>query len=45
MNTTKYKRILLKMGGEALAGEGGFGINPKLAVELAERIVALGAQA
>ncbi|MEM7539862.1 MAG: UMP kinase [Chloroflexota bacterium] len=41
MNTTKYKRILLKMGGEALAGEGGFGINPKLAEELAERILAV----
>ena len=28
MAELKYRRILLKLGGEALAGEGGFGINP-----------------
>jgi uridylate kinase len=26
--TVKYKRILLKLSGEALAGEQGFGIDP-----------------
>ena len=44
---TKYKRILLKMSGEALAGEAGFGIDPKvldrMAVEILQ-ITALGVQ-
>ncbi|MBI3359882.1 MAG: UMP kinase [Chloroflexi bacterium] len=31
MPQPKYKRILLKLGGEALAGEGGFGISPERA--------------
>ncbi|MCA9960457.1 MAG: UMP kinase [Chloroflexota bacterium] len=31
-----YKRILLKMGGEALAGPDGFGIDPQRAAEVAE---------
>ena len=31
MAELKYRRILLKLGGEALAGEGGFGINPRQA--------------
>lgn len=31
-----YKRILLKLGGEALAGPGGFGIDPARAAEVAE---------
>ena len=26
--TSKYKRVVLKLSGEALAGEDGFGINP-----------------
>jgi uridylate kinase len=34
----KFKRILLKLGGEALAGPGGFGINPLEAEELARRV-------
>lgn len=33
-----YKRILLKLGGEALAGEGGFGIDPIKATSIAERV-------
>ena len=33
-----YKRIVLKMSGEALAGEGGFGIDPDRAEEIAEKI-------
>jgi len=39
-NTAKRKRVLLKLSGEVLAGEGGFGIDPtvlhRLAGELAE---------
>jgi len=38
MVTPKYKRILLKLGGEALAGAGGVGIDPLRAKELAARI-------
>jgi len=26
--TSKYKRVILKLSGEALAGDKGFGINP-----------------
>lgn len=33
-----YKRILLKIGGEALAGPQGFGIEPERAVDLAKKI-------
>ena len=44
---TKYKRILLKLSGEALAGEAGFGIDPKvldrMAVEILQ-VTALGVQ-
>lgn len=39
MAELKYPRILLKLGGEALAGEGGFGINPRQAEFLAQRVV------
>jgi uridylate kinase len=42
-----YKRVLLKMGGEALAGYNGFGIDPTRAKEVAEtvkRIYDLGVQ-
>ena len=39
MDTTpKYSRVLLKISGEALAAEDGFGINPKVIQELAEEI-------
>jgi uridylate kinase len=34
----KYHRILLKLGGESLAGPGGFGIDPLQAEEVAARI-------
>jgi len=47
MSELKYRRILLKLGGEALAGEGGFGINPRQAEFLAQRvrqIVSMGVQ-
>ncbi len=41
MAELKYQRILLKLGGEALAGEGGFGINPRQAEFLAQRVVSV----
>jgi uridylate kinase len=39
MAELKYRRILLKLGGEALAGEGGFGINPARAEFVARKVV------
>lgn len=47
MAELKYQRVLLKLSGEALAGEGGIGINPSQAEFLAHRVldvVNLGAQ-
>ncbi|MCB0061492.1 MAG: UMP kinase [Caldilineaceae bacterium] len=41
MAELKYRRILLKLGGEALAGEGGFGINPNQAEFLAQKVVTI----
>ncbi len=38
MAALRYRRILLKRGGEALAGEGGFGIDPHQADIVAGRI-------
>ena len=38
MSETKYKRILLKLGGEALAGPEGVGINAKRANEVALQV-------
>jgi uridylate kinase len=38
MTTPKYRRILLKLGGEALAGEGGQGINPEEAEKIAAKV-------
>ncbi|HLF28704.1 MAG TPA: UMP kinase [Anaerolineae bacterium] len=38
MAVPKYKRILLKLGGEALAGPGGYGISPDMAEEVAAKI-------
>ncbi|MBR3689539.1 MAG: UMP kinase [Eggerthellaceae bacterium] len=34
----KYKRVLLKLSGEALAGDMGYGIDPKVVDDLAEQI-------
>lgn len=34
----KYHRVLLKLSGEALAGDQGFGIDPKIVDELAQQI-------
>jgi uridylate kinase len=45
--TTAYRRILLKLSGEVLAGPSGFGIHPAVIRELAEEIAgvhALGAE-
>ncbi len=41
MITPRYKRIVLKIGGEALAGQGGFGIDPHRADDVAARIAAI----
>ena len=38
MEDLKYHRILLKLSGEALAANGGYGINPKAARRIAERV-------
>lgn len=38
MSQPVYKRILLKLSGEALQGEGQFGIDPKVLDELAEQL-------
>jgi uridylate kinase len=38
MSDVRYHRVLLKLGGEALAGQGGFGINPDEADILARKI-------
>ncbi|MFA7744862.1 UMP kinase [Salinicoccus roseus] len=36
--TSKYKRIVLKLSGEALAGEDGFGINPVVIKNIAKQV-------
>jgi len=41
MAELRFRRILLKLGGEALAGEGGFGINPQQAEFLARKVVSI----
>ncbi|EUJ41154.1 UMP kinase [Brochothrix campestris] len=38
MNTPKYKRVVLKLSGEALAGEEGFGINPTVVNSIAKQV-------
>lgn len=38
MGEVKYGRVLLKLGGEALAGPEGWGIDPQRAAEVAEKI-------
>lgn len=38
MPNIRYRRILLKLGGEALAGPGGFGIDPEKAAEVAQTV-------
>jgi uridylate kinase len=38
-NEAKYRRILLKLSGEALGGLGGYGIDPRRAEDIAERVI------
>lgn len=38
MSEVRYKRVMLKLGGEALAGPGGYGIDPERAEEVAAKI-------
>ncbi|MDH5506048.1 MAG: UMP kinase [Anaerolineae bacterium] len=37
--TLKYKRVMLKLGGEALSGPQGIGIDPQRAEDIAQRVV------
>jgi uridylate kinase len=39
MEELKYRRILLKLGGEALGDQAGEGINPMQASQIASRVV------
>jgi uridylate kinase len=41
MARVRYRRILLKIGGEALAGPGNYGIDPHMAEEVATKIKAV----
>ncbi|HLR60725.1 MAG TPA: UMP kinase [Pseudogracilibacillus sp.] len=38
MTTTSYRRIVLKLSGEALSGEQGFGIEPKVIQSIAKQV-------
>jgi len=38
LDTAKYKRIVLKLSGESLAGEQGFGIDPAVVEDIAQQI-------
>jgi len=38
MTNPRYRRILLKLSGEILAGERGFGIDPQKTIQIAEEI-------
>jgi uridylate kinase len=41
MAVAKYRRVLLKLGGESLAGPGGLGISPHMAEEIAAKVSAV----
>ncbi len=41
MAVARYKRVLLKLGGESLAEPGGFGISPHMAEEVAAKVQAV----
>ncbi len=43
-NTARYKRILLKLSGEALKGDQGYGIDPARCLEIANKVKKLHAQ-
>ena len=38
MSIPKYKRIVLKLSGEALAGDKGFGLSPEIIKTVAEQV-------
>ena len=38
MNTARYSRVILKLSGESLAGEKGFGINPAVVEDIAAQV-------
>ncbi len=38
MESPKYKRVVLKLSGEALAGDQGFGINPSVIKSIAQQV-------
>ena len=38
MSVPQYKRIVLKLSGEALAGEKGFGLSPEIIKSVAEQV-------
>ena len=38
MNTVKYKRVVLKLSGESLAGDQGYGINPEVVDDIAAQV-------
>ena len=38
METAKYKRVVLKLSGESLAGDQGFGINPAVVEDIAAQV-------
>lgn len=40
MNTKQYKRVIIKLSGEALAGEVAYGIDPKVINRIVEEIIA-----
>ena len=44
LETAKYKRVVLKLSGESLAGDQGFGINPAVVESIALQIKAIRAQ-
>ena len=37
-NNLKFKRVILKLSGEALAGDKGFGIDPEIVDSIAKQI-------
>ena len=41
MAVARYKRVLLKLGGEALADSSGFGISPHMAEDVAAKVLAV----
>ncbi len=41
MGVARYRRVLLKLGGESLVGPSGFGISPRRAEEVAAKVLAV----